>query len=115
MPIYPARGGDCQTASTCHHLDRCRHIQVPLLYLLDVRPATHFVGFRDPQQYENAARIFGPPDVVHHVWDQRAQREIAPAIDTVVFARYHPDDPPSPYNYDDSNESDDPAAKERLR
>jgi len=78
-----------------------------------VKPAVHFVGFRDPQRWSNAARIWGEPDIVHHRWDQRAQREIA-EVDVVVFARNDPDDPPSRFNFDDSNQADDPAARERL-
>jgi hypothetical protein len=67
------------------------------------RPALHFVGFRDPEQFQRAERVFGAPDFVHRVWDVRAARggEIAPG-DTVVFARGTVDDPPSPYAYDDS-------------
>jgi hypothetical protein len=78
----------------------------------NVKPAVHFVGFRD-DRYWNAVKVFGLPDFFHFVRDQRAQREIAD-FDTVVFAKYHPDDPPSPYNHDDSNQADDPAAQERL-
>src|SRR3974377_1704146 len=52
-----------------------------------VKPLVHFVGFRDPQRFMNAQLIFGPPDVVHYVWDQRAQREIVLGWDTVVFAK----------------------------
>jgi hypothetical protein len=113
-PICPIDASDCATAGACARRC-CKSTGATLLDLLmdGVRPATHFVGFRDPQQWENAVRVFGEPDVTHYVWDQRAAREIAPAIDRVVFARYH-DAEPSPYNYDDSNEPDDPAAKERL-
>lgn len=57
--------------------------------------------------------LFGPPDFYHRVWDQRAQREVADH-DTVVFAKYDPTHP-SRFNYDDSNEPDDPAAHERGR
>lgn len=94
----------------------------------DVRAAVHFIGFRDPQQWENAARIYGQPDFVHYVWDQRARREIADG-DVLVFAvdvaikrdadgawlvpKYDPAKP-SQYNFDDSNEPDDPANKERT-
>lgn len=78
----------------------------------DIKPAVHFIGFRDPQRWANAARIWGEPDIVHHVWDQRARREIA-NCDTLVFAKYDPDRP-SRYSFDDSNFSDDPAAAERL-
>lgn len=74
-------------------------------------PAVHFVGFRG-EEYWSAVRVFGLPDVYHRVWDQRAQREIG-EHDTVIFAKYGPDWRPSPYNYDDSNEDDDPAARER--
>lgn len=79
--------------------------------LADHAPATHFVGFRG-EEYHSAVRIFGPPDFYHRVWDHRAQREIA-INDTVVFAKYDPAYP-SRFNYDDSNEPDDPAARERL-
>ena len=67
------------------------------------RQALHFVGFRDPEQFQRAVRVFGAPDFVHRVWDVRAAHggEIAPG-DTVVFARGTVDDPPSPYAYDDS-------------
>ncbi len=112
-PICPTDAEDCTTRGTC--AERCRKQTGATLLdltLEGVRPATHFVGFRDPQQWENAVRVFGEPDVIHYVWDQRAAREIAPAIDRVVFARYQ-DAEPSPYSYDDSNEPDVPAARER--
>lgn len=76
----------------------------------DYTPLVHFVGFRG-EEYWSAVRIWGLPDVYHRVWDQRALREIA-ACDTVVFAKYDPARP-SPYNYDDSNQENDPAAVER--
>jgi hypothetical protein len=76
------------------------------------RPLTHFVGFRDPQQVANAARIWGYPDIVHFVWDQRAMREVDPS-DLLVFAKFDPD-APSLRSHDDSNEPDDPAARERI-
>jgi hypothetical protein len=70
----------------------------------------HFVGFRG-EEYWSAVKVWGLPDFYHRVWDMRAQREIADH-DTVVFAKYDPDKP-SRFNYDDSNEDDDPAAQER--
>lgn len=73
--------------------------------LAAARRATHFVGFRG-NEYLSAVRVFGPPDMIHKVWDHRAVADIAP------FAKYH-DCEPSPYSYDDSNQPDDPAAKER--
>lgn len=76
-----------------------------------VRAAVHFVGFRDPQRVANAARLWGNPDFVHYVWDQRAQREIADG-DVLVFADYD-SAKPSEYNFDDSNEPNDPANWER--
>ena len=76
-----------------------------------VKPAVHFIGFRG-EEYWSAVRVWGLPDFYHRVWDMRAQREIA-AEDTCVFAKYDPAQP-SPYNFDDSNFDDDPAAKERL-
>jgi hypothetical protein len=77
---------------------------------LDAEPAVHFVGFRG-EEYHSAVRVFGLPDFVHRGWDRRAQREIA-TCDTVVFAKYH-DQEPSPYSFDDSAEPDDPATIER--
>ena len=75
-------------------------------------PVVHFVGFRNDREWQNAARLYGEPDFVHRFWDQRAQCEIMDG-DLLVFAKYDPARP-SPYNHDDSNEPDDPAAKERL-
>lgn len=49
-----------------------------------MKPALHFVGFRD-DRYWNAVRVFGPPDFIHPGWDKRAKREILP-VDVVVFA-----------------------------
>ena len=64
--------------------------------------ALHFVRFADNhgQQYQNAVRVFGPPDFMHRLWDQRARREIAEG-DTVVFAKSDEAQSVSPYNGDD--------------
>lgn len=115
-PICHQDATDCITAAFCSTSGCPKRTGPPLIDLLmdGVQPSLHFVGFRDPQQYENATLVFGPPDFVHYVWDQRAQREIAVGMDLVVFAKYH-DCSPSHFNYDDSNEPNDPAAKERLR
>ena len=64
-----------------------------------MRPATHFVGFRD-DRYHNAVRIFGLPDFVHRGWDMRAQREIAPG-DVVVFASGGGAQQPARRSFDD--------------
>ncbi len=113
MTICPM-GGDCDDRA-CQR-DRCRRAgngPTPLdLLLAGVAPAVHFVGFRSPQQRANAERVFGPPDFEHRVWDQRAQREIVPGWDVLIFAK-HQDDPPSSHSHDDSNQADDPAALER--
>ena len=79
-----------------------------------VKHLLHFIGFRDGDRYHAAIRVFGPPDFIHRVWDRRAQQEIAPG-DVAIFAKYSPDDPPSPFSYDDSNQPDDPAATERNK
>lgn len=89
--------------------------KLPYLYVRfrdGQRAATHFVGFRDPQQVANATRLYGNPDFVHYVWDHRAKADVADG-DLVVFAKYD-FDKPSPYSFDDSNQPDDPAAKERF-
>ena len=49
-----------------------------------MRPAIHFVGFKD-DAYLRALKVFGMPDFIHPRWDRRANREIAEG-DTVVFA-----------------------------
>ncbi len=74
--------------------------------------ALHFVGFRG-DEYARAVAVFGPPDFTHRHNDPRFRfgGELG-EHDRVVFARYHDADP-SPYSYDDSNELDDPAARER--
>lgn len=51
---------------------------------LQPKPLLHFVGFTD-DRYHNAVRVFGLPDVIHRVWDERAKREIQ-ETDVVVFA-----------------------------
>ncbi len=59
-----------------------------------MRPAVHFVGFRD-DRYWSAVRVWGLPDFYHPDWDTRAAREIHPE-DTVVFARGEHDQAPHP-------------------
>lgn len=82
---------------------------------VDLQRVVHFVRFVEfDQHYENAVRVFGRPHFVHRHWDHRAQREVAP-WDVVVFAKGEPDQKPIPWNYDDSNERDDPAYWERLK
>jgi hypothetical protein len=75
----------------------------------------HFVGFRDPQRFQNAQRVFGPPSFVHVHLDNRAMADMAPG-DTVVFATTtkHPVQRFVPWSFDDSNTTPgDPAAAER--
>lgn len=78
-----------------------------------VKPALHFVGFRNPQQFQNAVTVFGNPDFIHFVWDNRAVADFVPGFDKAVFAKCNPDKPVK-WSFDDSNQPDDPAAKERL-
>lgn len=70
-----------------------------------IRPAVHFVGFRD-DRYWNAARVFGLPDFIHPGWDTRARREIAVDLDTVVFATGDEHQPPSTRTFTDYVERD---------
>ena len=44
----------------------------------------HFVGFRG-EEYNRAARVFGPPDFVHLVHDRRMYGDVGDG-DTIVFA-----------------------------
>ncbi len=68
--------------------------------------ALHIVGFvllaigpDDRRDY--AARIFGPPDFIHRVWDARVHAEIMPS-DRVVFAKRQEFSPLTPFAFDDS-------------
>jgi hypothetical protein len=83
----------------------------PIDIIYEPQPAVHFVGFRG-EELHSAQRIWGNPDFYHRVWDHRATQDIAPC-DIVVFGKYDPTSP-SEYSFDDSNQPDDPAAKERL-
>jgi hypothetical protein len=124
------------TAAVCDDYDcvkqRCKLVLVPLI------GALHFVGFTDTDRYDRAVRHFGEPDFVHRSWDHRAASEIGPN-DVAVFAstivykcrrggdcpydgacwdcvdhvKNHPEQPPSPYSWDDSAQLDDPATQER--
>lgn len=72
-----------------------------------MKHALHFVGFKDPRRdkdprYDNAVRVFGPPDFLHRGWDRRAQREIMEG-DTIVFAKGDETQPMSVYSFDDSD------------
>jgi hypothetical protein len=65
-----------------------------------MKNAVHFVGFRDERFY-NAVAVFGQPDFIHRVWDNRAVQEVAPG-DTVVFAKGTEDQPVKEFTFDDS-------------
>lgn len=67
-----------------------------------IRPAIHFVGFRD-ERYWSAVKVWGRPDFIHRGWDTRAKREIAD-FDTVVFAIGTADDQPSVRTFNDIDE-----------
>ena len=67
--------------------------------------AIHFIGFAENSpQYQNAVRVFGPPDFVHRVWDVRAKfgGEFDPVQDVRIFAKGTDADTPSPYSFNDS-------------
>lgn len=73
----------------------------------------HFVGFRG-EEYWSAVKVFGLPDVIHFTWDMRALREVG-EDDVIVFANKDYERlGVSQYNYDDSNQADDPAYAERI-
>jgi hypothetical protein len=61
----------------------------------------HFVGFKG-EEYRRAVGVFGPPDFIHRLWDIRARQEIVPG-DVAVFARWSPDDEPTPFSFNDSH------------
>jgi hypothetical protein len=74
----------CPDRFVCDAARLCRHL------LLAPTACLHFVGFRNPRfhkdpRYDAAARAFGPADVVHRVWDERAWADVAEG-DVVVFA-----------------------------
>lgn len=65
--------------------------------------AVHFVGFKPgSERFNNAERVFGPPDFVHRVYDGRCIVEIMHG-DTVVFAKGDEHQPVEVYSYDDSD------------
>jgi cation diffusion facilitator CzcD-associated flavoprotein CzcO len=68
----------------------------------DIKPAIHFVGFRD-DRYWNAVKVWGRPSFIHRGWDTRARREIA-EVDTVVFANGPHDQEPSVRTFNDIDE-----------
>ncbi len=59
----------------------------------------HFVGFKG-DEYNRAITVFGPPDFVHRLYDDRAKVEIM-ATDIAVFANGE-EDKVRPWTYDDS-------------
>ena len=66
----------------------------------------HFVGFRTKQQFTNAVRVFGQPDFVHSIHDNRMYGDtgfpIDPKTDCVVFGdKGH--DTPRQYSDNDSD------------
>ena len=66
----------------------------------------HFVGFRTKQQFTNAVRVFGQPDFVHSIHDNRMYGDtgfpIDPKTDCVVFGdKGH--DKPGQYSDNDSD------------
>jgi hypothetical protein len=65
----------------------------------------HFVGFRG-DEYTRAVRVWGVPDFVHRIWDQRAHAETRwDEGAVVVFARakdWERKDSPAPFSFDDS-------------
>jgi hypothetical protein len=67
-----------------------------------MRPAIHFVGFRD-DRYWSAVKIWGKPDFIHRRWDKRAQREIL-SVDTIVFASGDDTQEPGRFSGDDITE-----------
>lgn len=68
----------------------------------DYEPCVHFIGFTEMSQFQNAVNVFGYPDVIHRLWDRRAQIDVMPN-DTAVFAKGTEATPVVPYNFDDSN------------
>ncbi|WAJ27115.1 hypothetical protein [Antarcticirhabdus aurantiaca] len=73
-----------------------------------MRPALHFVGFRD-DRYTSAVRVFGEPDFIHRGWDRRALREIAD-VDTVVFADGPHDQAPRAKSFTDIHDGSEPGS-----
>lgn len=70
---------------------------------MTIIPAVHFIGFRG-DEFWSAVRIWGRPGFIHRKWDLRAQRDIDPEGDVVVFARGTDADLPSLRSGDDLKE-----------
>ncbi len=86
-------------AERLDYLDDVR-VLLPRVHEILQLSQLHFIGFTD-DHYHTAVRVFGPPDFVHRVWDHRARYEIVHG-DTAIFAKYHPDDEPSEFSWNDS-------------
>jgi hypothetical protein len=65
-------------------------------------PAVHFIGFRG-EEYWSAVHIWGRPDLIHRVWDRRAQRDIG-EDDVVIFAQGDDTQPLARWNGNDIDE-----------
>ena len=66
-----------------------------------MKNALHFVGFRDLQQFVNAARVFGQPDLVHVSNDPRFKADFFDG-DVAVFANNY-QDKFTQFSFDDSD------------
>lgn len=62
---------------------------------------THFVGFKG-DDFVRACRVFGKPDFIHRMHDQRAISMFAPG-DMVVFANGTDTPTTSVFSFDDSS------------
>ena len=74
--------------------------------VINMKRFVHFVGFRSKRQFTNAVRVFGAPDFVHSIHDNRMYGDtgfpIDPKTDLVVFAdKGH--DLPSKFSDNDSD------------
>jgi hypothetical protein len=102
--ICQGRAEPCATPHECSKPGQwCRYLLLPPIGCL------HFVGFKDERYWKpderfwNAVRTFGYPDIMHRTWDARAQADIDPDWDVVVFAEGDENTPPSPHGFDDSH------------
>lgn len=47
-------------------------------------PHVHFVGFRTDHEFFAAVRVWGRPDFIHMIHDNRMYGDVAPT-DTIIF------------------------------
>jgi len=67
----------------------------------------HLVGMdpnKEPLRFARFCKVFGSPEFIHKIWDNRAKfgGEFDPRTDVRIFAKGSEQDEPSEFSFDDS-------------